>query len=86
MKRLPKKDRLTVQAQIEQFLTREPTRESATRIRRLREVVFPPYRLRIDPYRVLYDVDVEAQEVIIHGVGQKPEIYARLQQQEEESP
>ena len=44
LKYLPKGDRLTVLAQIERFLTHEPTKESRARIRRLRSGVFPPYR------------------------------------------
>ncbi|MBI4700525.1 MAG: type II toxin-antitoxin system RelE/ParE family toxin [Deltaproteobacteria bacterium] len=84
LKRLPKGDRLAVLAQIEVFLTHEPAKESRSRIRRLRRGVFPPYRLRIDPYRVLYDQDAQTLQVVVHGVGRKPEIYERLRRQEEQ--
>jgi mRNA-degrading endonuclease RelE of RelBE toxin-antitoxin system len=84
LKRLPKGNRLTVVAQIDRFLAHEPTKESRARIRHLRSGVFPPYRLRIDPYRVLFDVNDDEHRVIIHGVGQKPEIYERLKKQEGE--
>ena len=84
MKRLPKRDRVRLVAEIRRFLAHEPTRESKSRIRRLRGPVFPPYRLRIDPYRILYDVQGEQQRVVIHGIGLKPEIYARLDAREEQ--
>ena len=83
MKRLPRKDRVTLLAQIRRFLQRQPEHESKTRIRRLRGNVFPPYRLRIDPYRILYEVSQHDQTVVVHGIGRKPEIYSRLGVQEE---
>lgn len=86
MKHLLKKDRVRVQAQIDQFLTHRPAEETAARIRRLKGSVFPPFRLRIDPYRVLYEVDEEDSEVIVHGIGEKPEIYARLVRLEDDAP
>ncbi|GAB4422421.1 MAG: hypothetical protein Fur0044_20350 [Anaerolineae bacterium] len=31
----------------------------------------PPYRLRVDEFRVFYDVEQEEQKVIIYGVAYK---------------
>jgi mRNA-degrading endonuclease RelE of RelBE toxin-antitoxin system len=59
-------------------------RRRAARIRRLRPGAFPPWRLRIDPYRVLYDLNEDDHQVIIHGVGEKPAIYQLLGEQKDE--
>ncbi len=37
-------------------LVLEPMKESRSRIKRLREMDRPEFRLRLDPYRVFYDV------------------------------
>jgi len=37
-------------------LGHEPMKTSRSRIKRLREMEQPEYRLRLDPYRVFYDV------------------------------
>lgn len=41
---------------MEVHLRHEPTKESKSRIKRLRALDHPQYRLRIDEYRVFYDV------------------------------
>ena len=51
---------------------------SKSRIKRLREVTSPEYRLRVDEWRVFYDV-VE-NEVWIRGVVKKPDTAAWLSQ------
>ena len=38
---------------------------SRTRIKRLRLIESPAYRLRIDNYRIYYDVDEDAQSVTV---------------------
>lgn len=38
------------------YLVQEPMKLSRSRIKRLREMEHPEYRLRLDPYRVFYDV------------------------------
>ncbi len=52
---------------IELHLRHEPTKVSKSRIKRLRGVTRPQYRLRIDEIRVFYDVvgtDVEVLAIV----------------------
>jgi len=49
---------------IERHLRHEPTKESHNRIKRLRELTRPQYRLRVDDIRVFYDVADEVVEII----------------------
>ena len=56
LKRLRAYDRVAALDAIEQHLTYEPTRASRSRIKRLRDLRHPQYRLRIDDLRVFYDV------------------------------
>lgn len=49
---------------IEVHLRHEPTRVSRSRIKRLRGLSQPQYRLRVDEVRVFYDVTKEAVEVL----------------------
>jgi len=58
---------------IEVFLTHEPTKESKSRIKRLRGVQRTDYRLRLGDYRVFYDVDLSARLVEILRVLHKEE-------------
>ena len=46
------------------FLTHEPTRQSRTRIKRLKDLRHPQFRLRVGEIRVFYDV-TETDVVII---------------------
>jgi mRNA-degrading endonuclease RelE of RelBE toxin-antitoxin system len=48
--------RATVRDSIRVHLTHEPTKESKSRIKRLRELRHPQYRLRVGDIRVFYDV------------------------------
>ena len=54
---LRRTDAVRVADGLEQFLTNEPKRESKSRIKRLRGISNPDYRLRIDDFRVFYNVD-----------------------------
>jgi mRNA-degrading endonuclease RelE of RelBE toxin-antitoxin system len=59
--------RATVRAAHERHLRHEPTRVSKSRIKRLRGLHRPQYRLRVDDVRVFYDVygmDVEVIAII----------------------
>src|SRR5437868_3407332 len=47
-----------------QFLTHEPVKVSKSRIKRLRELRRPQYRLRVDTMRVFYDVSGDEVEVL----------------------
>ena len=52
---------------LETHLRHEPTKVSKSRIRRLRGVTRPQYRLRVDEIRVFYDVvgtDVEVLAIV----------------------
>lgn len=50
---------------IEEHLQFTPMQASRTRIKRLRLLESPAYRLRIDNYRIHYDVDEDAQSVTV---------------------
>lgn len=71
-------DRVRIAGESLDLLSVNPTRESKSRIKRLREGAFPPYRLRVDNYRVFYEVDERQQRVIIYGVVSKDEATAWL--------
>jgi len=69
LRRLPRADARTVVDEIELHLRHAPEFLSKSRIKRLREIRSPQYRLRIDDWRVFYDVS--AGEVRIRGVVRK---------------
>ena len=52
-------------------LAHEPMKVSRSRIKRLREMEHPEYRLRLDPYRVFYDVI--GQTVVVLAIVPKDE-------------
>lgn len=56
--------RSTVKLAIERHLRYEPTKVSKSRIKRLRGIKRPQYRLRMDDIRILYDVQENVVEVI----------------------
>ena len=56
--------RATVTDTIERHLRGEPTRVSKSRIKRLRGINRPQYRLRVDEVRVYYDVTQHTVEVL----------------------
>jgi mRNA interferase RelE/StbE len=57
-------DRARVRDAIEQHLGHEPTRVSRSRIKRLRGLRKPQYRLRVGDVRVFYDVASDRVEVL----------------------
>ncbi len=57
-------DRLAILDLIEKHLRHQPTRESKSRIRALRGLSKPQYRLRVGDVRVFYDVRESVVEVI----------------------
>jgi mRNA-degrading endonuclease RelE of RelBE toxin-antitoxin system len=61
---LPAYRRAEVRDALERHLRHEPTRESKSRIKRLRGLSKPQYRLRVGEVRVFYDVTREAVEVL----------------------
>jgi mRNA-degrading endonuclease RelE of RelBE toxin-antitoxin system len=63
-KSLPAYRRAEVRDALERHLRHEPTRVSKSRIKRLRGLSQPQYRLRVGEVRVFYDVTPEAVEVL----------------------
>jgi mRNA-degrading endonuclease RelE of RelBE toxin-antitoxin system len=63
LRRLSARHRSTVQAALEAYLRHEPTRVSRSRIKRLRGLARPHYRLRVEELRIFYDV-VEAEATV----------------------
>ena len=70
-------DRAKVRDAIDEHLAHSPTKESKSRIKRLRELKKPQYRLRIEKLRVFYDV--ENGHVIVLGIVKKPNAEQWLQ-------
>ena len=56
--------RSTVREALETHLRHEPTKTSRSRIKRLRGLSRPQYRLRVDEIRVFYDVSATTVEVL----------------------
>lgn len=56
--------RATVREGLETHLRHEPTKTSRSRIKRLKKMSQPQYRLRIGDVRVFYDVNDERVEVL----------------------
>jgi mRNA interferase RelE/StbE len=63
-KALPAFRRKEVRDALERHLRHEPTRVSKSRIKRLRGLSQPQYRLRVGEVRIFYDVAVESVEVL----------------------
>ena len=61
---LPAYRRAEVRDALERHLRHEPTRVSKSRIKRLRGLSQPQYRLRVGEVRVFYDVTTKAVEVL----------------------
>lgn len=70
-------DRSKVRNAIDSHLTNNPTLESKSRIKRLRELKRPQYRLRVDDIRIFYDV--EGQMVSVLGMTTKSQAEKWLQ-------
>jgi mRNA interferase RelE/StbE len=78
VKRLSRPDARMIVDAVERHLRHAPELLSKSRIKRLRELRSPQYRLRIDEWRVFYDV--AGGEVLIRGVVKKSETGAWLAQ------
>lgn len=61
---LPAYERAEVRDALERHLRYEPTRVSKSRIKRLRGVSRPQYRLRVGEVRVFYDVTSQTVQVL----------------------
>ena len=64
IKRLSARERATVIDNIEKHLRHTPGKTGRTRIKRLRGLSRPQYRLRIDDIRVYYDVTEQNVEIL----------------------
>jgi len=64
LKHLDARTRSKVRDAIEVHLRHEPTKTSRSRIKRLRGLSRPQYRLRVDDVRVFYDVVANRVEVL----------------------
>ncbi|MCB0194546.1 MAG: type II toxin-antitoxin system RelE/ParE family toxin [Anaerolineae bacterium] len=71
LKRLSARNRTTVQDNIEKHLRFEPDKISKSRIKRLRGLRHPQYRLRVGDIRVFYDLVEDKVEIL--AVVQKSE-------------
>ena len=68
---LRKYDASQIADAMEKHLLHDPTKESKSRIRRLRGISNPDYRLRVGDYRVFYNVDDHARRVDVLRVMHK---------------
>ena len=57
LRKLRAVDRSKIEDAIETFLRYEPERVTKSRIKRLRGMISPQYRLRVDDHRIFYDVE-----------------------------
>jgi mRNA interferase RelE/StbE len=59
LKKLRAFDQVAILDQMEQVLSINPTLESRSRVKRLREPAPTQYRLRVGEFRIFYDVEQE---------------------------
>src|SRR5262249_56002577 len=78
LKRLRKTDQVKILDRIEKHLSHEPIRQSRSRIKRLGGAVFPPFRLRLDEFRIYYDVDEAKQKLAIYPLIPNPNAHPPL--------
>lgn len=64
LKRLKAHDRAEVKDALERHLRHEPKKASKSRIKRLRGINHPQYRLRVGKIRVFYDITGTQVEVL----------------------
>jgi mRNA-degrading endonuclease RelE of RelBE toxin-antitoxin system len=64
LRALPAVHRSAVKDALETHLRHEPTKTSKSRIKRLRGLTRPQYRLRVDNIRVFYDVINEEVQIL----------------------
>jgi mRNA-degrading endonuclease RelE of RelBE toxin-antitoxin system len=80
-KRLSARERSVMRDVLERHLRNEPGRTSKSRIKRLRGMSKPQYRLRIDEIRVFYDVRENTVEIL--AIIPKARAAAWLEEKEE---
>ena len=67
LKRLSARDRASVRDALEVHLRHRPTALSRSRIKRLRGLAKPQYRLRVGELRVFYDVAEDVVSILASG-------------------
>jgi mRNA-degrading endonuclease RelE of RelBE toxin-antitoxin system len=72
-KKLDARRRSAVKKVMLNLLATQPTRQGKSRIKRLRGLRRPHYRLRVDDVRVYYDVNEQERQVEVLGFVLKPE-------------
>lgn len=78
LRRLKAGSRTAVRAALEAHLRHEPTKICRSRIKRLRGLARPQYRLRVEEVRVFYDISGSTVEVL--AIVPKPEAQSWLSQ------
>lgn len=78
LRKLNANERKAVKEALETHLRHEPTKTSRSRIKRLRGIARPQYRLRVEDVRVFYDVSGSNVEVL--AIVPKPEAESWLAQ------
>ena len=86
LRRLRANVRAAVQAAIERHLRHEPAKTSKSRIKRLRGLSRPQYRLRVDEVRVFYDLMENTVQVLAIVVKSEAEAWLREAGERETSP
>lgn len=84
LKALPAYHRAALREALETHLRYEPSKVSKSRIKRLRGLSRPQYRLRVNEFRVFYDIS--DQEVQILAIVSKEEAEAWLQEHGSSEP
>jgi mRNA-degrading endonuclease RelE of RelBE toxin-antitoxin system len=79
MRKLPAHVRSQVRDALERHLRQEPTKVSRSRIKRLRGLSQPQYRLRVEEVRVFYDVTETTVQVL--AIVTKAEAQAWLERE-----
>ncbi|MEO7912366.1 MAG: type II toxin-antitoxin system RelE/ParE family toxin [Roseiflexaceae bacterium] len=64
LQRLKAHIRAIVRAALQQYLRHQPEQVSKSRIKRLRGMTHPQYRLRVDEIRVYYDVGQDTVDIL----------------------
>ena len=85
IKAMPRHVKVEVFDMIESVLTRQPARESKSRIKRLRDLPWPEYRLRFGEWRVFY-VLPESDLVLVVAVLNKSTSVTWLEHLRDQSP
>jgi mRNA interferase RelE/StbE len=78
---LDARQRTMVRDALRTYLTHEPTRDSKSRIKRLRDVRHPQFRLRVREMRVFYDVT--GTDVVVLAITSKEKTLQWLEEHSE---